>query len=353
MLHNLTLSENIRSFSVSPENLTGEKGKGGMTPLEEGSAREAARDLGTGWKVNPYIVMPEHTSFVLADIKGQGAIKHFWITDSAQDPRQLILRIWFDGAAAPQVECPLSDFFCNANYKEYRQLTSLPICYNPGKAMNCYFEMPYFKGFRIEIENQGDGDANIYYQIDCEEKEIPANSLYFHAQFRRVNPLPYKEVYTILDNIKGNGKYVGTYLYWGVNSNHWWGEGEIKFYIDGDTDYPTICGTGTEDYICGAYNFDVGGKYVEFSTPYTGMYKVDTVDSTYEANRRFNMYRFHVTDPIYFRNDLKVTIQALGWRNHGQYLPLRDDISSVAYWYSDTLDDVYPTLPDQEFLEID
>jgi len=166
MLHDLTLSKNIRSFSICPENLTGEKGKGGATPLEEGSARDAARDLGTGWKVNPYIVMPGRSTFVLADIKGQGAIKHFWITDSAEDPRQLILRIYFDDAKAPQVECPLSDFFCNANYKEYRQLTSLPICYNPGKAMNCYFEMPYFKSFRVEIENLGENNANIYYQND-------------------------------------------------------------------------------------------------------------------------------------------------------------------------------------------
>ena len=159
-------------------------------------------------------------------------------------------------------------------------------------------------------------------------------------------------MYTILDGIKGNGHYVGTYMYWGVNNNGWWGEGEIKFYIDEDKDFPTICGTGTEDYFCGAYNFDVKGKYTEFSTPYTGLYKVDSTDEIYQAQRRFNMYRWHITDPIYFKEKLKVTIQALGWRSGGRYLPLQDDISSVAYWYSDNLEDEYPQLPDANGLEI-
>lgn len=350
MLNNLTTKKNIRTFSVSPENLTGEKGRGGMAT--EGSASYAARDLGQGWKVNPYLVVQPDETAVLADIKGQGAIKHFWITDNAERGRLLILRIYFDGHKNPAVEAPLSDFFCNADYKEYRQLTSLPMCYNPGKAMNCYFEMPYFKGFRIEIENTGVKPTNVYYQIDCEEKEISADSLYFHAQFRRVNPLPYKENYTILDNIKGNGHYVGTYMHWGVKSNGWWGEGEIKFYIDGDKEFPTVCGTGTEDYFCGAYNFDTNGGYTEFCTPYSGLSKVRSTDGTYRAQRYFNLYRWHITDPVYFKEDLRVTIQALGWRSEGRYLPLQDDISSVAYWYSDTLDDEYPQLPSRDELEI-
>ncbi len=188
----------------------------------------------------------------------------------------------------------------------------------------------------------------IFYQIDCEEKEISADSLYFHAQFRRVNSLPYKEPYVILDNVKGNGLYVGTYLNWGVKSNGWWGEGEIKFYIDGDTDFPTICGTGTEDYFGGAYNFDVDGKYMEFTTPYTGRH----TDQLYASQRYFNMYRWHITDPVYFEKDLRITIQALEWRIEGRYLSLQDDISSVAYWYSDNLEDVYSQLPSPNDLEI-
>ncbi len=352
MMHQLTLQKNIRSFSVSPENPTGEKGKGGMAKVGEGSASRAARELGTGWKVNPYIIMEPHSKAVLADIRGMGAIKHIWITDAALCGRQLILRIYFEGKENPAVEVPLSDFFCSANYNEYRQLNSMPICVNPRKGLNCYFEMPYRKGFKVELENMGEAECYVYYQIDCEEKEIEENSLYFHAQFRRVNPLHYMENYTVLDGIKGNGQYVGTYLYWGVKSNGWWGEGEFKFFIDGDEEYPTICGTGTEDYFCGAYNFDYEGEYREFSNLYAGLSKVDRTDGIYASQRRFNLYRFHITDPIYFKEDLKVTVQALGWRSGGRYLPLQDDISSVAYWYSDNLEDVYPTLPDANGLEI-
>ncbi|MGM9626255.1 MAG: glycoside hydrolase family 172 protein [Eubacteriales bacterium] len=350
MLHNLTHKHDSETFSVSPENPTGEKGRGGMAVT--GSASGAARELGQGWKVNPFIVVQPGETAVLADIRGQGAVKHFWITDSASAGRQLILRIYFDGHENPAVEVPLSDFFANADYREYRQLSSLPICFNPKRGMNCYFEMPYFTAFRFTIENRGTGACNIYYQIDCEKKRLDADSLYFHAQFRRVNPLPYMQPYVILDNIRGNGHYVGTYLNWGVKSNGWWGEGEIKFYIDGDTDFPTVCGTGTEDYFCGAYNFDVDGRYTEFCTPYTGMYKVGFTDGTYRSQRYFNLYRWHITDPVYFKKDLRVTIQALGWRSEGRYLPLQDDISSVAYWYSDTLDDVYPPLPSVNEAEI-
>jgi hypothetical protein len=212
--------------------------------------------------------------------------------------------------------------------------------------------MPYFKAFRVEIENQGSAVCPIYYQLDCEEKEISPDSLYFHAQFRRVNPLPYMQPFTILDNVKGKGQYIGTYMHWGVKSNGWWGEGEIKFYIDGDTEFPSICGTGTEDYFCGAYNFDVAGQYREFCTPYSGMSKVGTTDGTYRAQRYFDLYRWHVQDPVYFNEDLRVTIQALGWRSEGRYLPLQDDISSVAYWYSDSLGDEYPTFPDANGLEL-
>jgi hypothetical protein len=350
MLNDLITKKEICTFSVSPENPTGGKGKGGMAM--EGSASYAARELGQGWKVNPYLIAKPGETLVLADIKGQGAIKHIWITDNAKAGRLLILRIYFDGHKNPTVEAPLSDFFCNADYKEYRQLSSLAMCINPQRGLNCYFEMPYFESFRIEIENIGADACNIYYQIDCEQKALTPDTLYFHAQFRRVNPLPYKEPYVILDHVKGNGHYVGTYMHWGTKNNGWWGEGEIKFFIDGDKEFPTICGTGTEDYFCGAYNFDVNGEYAAFTTPYSGMYKVRSTDGIYRSQRYFNLYRWHITDPVYFKKNLKVTIQALGWRSESRYLPLQDDISSVAYWYSDTLDDVYPAFPSKNDLEI-
>jgi len=195
----------------------------------------------------------------------------------------------------------------------------------------------------------------LYYQIDYTLTEVPEEAAYFHAQFRRTNPLPYKNDYTILDGVRGQGHFVGTYLAWGVNNNGWWGEGEIKFFMDGDTEFPTICGTGTEDYFCGSYDFDLGkenGGYHEFSTPYTGLVQVLRPDGLYASQTRFGMYRWHIMDPIRFERDLRVTIQALGWRSKGRYLPLQDDIASVAYWYQTLPNSPFPQLPSKDELEI-
>ena len=145
---------------------------------------------------------------------------------------------------------------------------------------------------------------------------------------------------------------VGTYLAWGVHSTGWWGEGEIKFYLDGDKDFPTICGTGTEDYFCGSYDFEVNSRYQEFTTPYSGLAQVIRPDGLYDSQQRFGLYRWHIMDPIRFQKDLKVTIQALGWRSGGRYLPLQDDISSVAYWYQKEPHAPFPKLPDRDYLEV-
>ena len=145
---------------------------------------------------------------------------------------------------------------------------------------------------------------------------------------------------------------MGTYMAWGVNNTGWWGEGEIKFDLDGDQEFPTICGTGTEDYFCGSYNFDTGGHYQEFSTPFAGMPKVIRPDGLYNSQQRFSLYRWHVMDPIRFEQDLRVTIQALGWRKDGRYLPLQDDIASVAYWYQTLPASPFPALPERDQLEI-
>lgn len=205
------------------------------------------------------------------------------------------------------------------------------------------------------IENRAEEPVTYYYQIDYELKEIPENCAYFHAQFRRVNPLPCKDVYTILDGVEGSGHYVGTYMAWGVNNRGWWGEGEIKFYIDDDRDYPTICGTGTEDYFCGSYNFEDPvnhDHYCAFSTPYSGLHQVITPDKLYNSQFRFGMYRWHLTDPVRFTKRLRVTIQALGWRSGGRYLPLQDDIASVAFWYQTLPHAAFRTLPDRDYLEV-
>ena len=350
-LGNLSRLSNAQSRSISPENFNGAKGMGGMAT--EGTGKNCAKDLGQGWKVSPSVKVAPGETFEMAIIEGPGAIQQIWLTPTG-NWRFSILRIYWDDQEHPSVECPVGDFFA-CGWGKYAQLSSLAICVNPGSAFNCYWEMPFQKKCRMTLSNLDDKEMVLYYQINYTLTEIPPDAAYFHAQFRRTNPLPYKEDYTILDGVSGKGHYVGTYMAWGVNNNGWWGEGEIKFYIDGDDKFPTICGTGTEDYFCGSYNFDVGkenGGYREFTTPYAGLPQVLRPDGLYQSNTRFGMYRWHIMDPIRFQSELRVTIQALGWRSGGRYLPLQDDIASVAYWYQTLPTVPFAPLPDKDYLEI-
>ena len=348
-LGNLSRISNAETRSISAENFTGAKGKGGMAT--EGTGAICARDLGQGWKISPSISIPARQTVSIADIEGSGAVQSIWFAGNIG--RDMILRIYWDDQDLPSVECPWPDFFALPwNYNGVR-INSLPVSVNPKNGCNCFWEMPFRKRCRITMENINPEKALVlYYQINYTLTDVPDDCAYFHAQFRRVNPLPYKEVYTIVDGIKGCGHYVGTSMGWGINNNGWWGEGEIKFYIDGDSDFPTVCGTGTEDYFGGSYNWDVDGQYAEYSTPFLGMHQVIRPDGTYKANHRHAMYRWHVMDPIRFRQDLKVTIQALGWRDGGRYLPGTHDICSVAYWYQTLPAAPFPALPCRDVLEI-
>src|SRR6266540_853208 len=312
--------------SISPENFTGEKGAGGMPT--EGTGAGAARDLGRGWKISPSVSIEPGETFVMADIEGSGAIQHIWLTPTG-GWRNQILRFYWDDDPRPAVECPVGDFFA-CGWGEYAQVSSLAVCVNPGRSFNCYWEMPFQRRARITITNECAETRILYYQVTYSLGAVPGDAGRFCAQFRRVNPLPKGDVVTILDGVRGRGQYVGTYCAWGVNNAGWWGEGELKFFIDGDGEFPTICGTGTEDYFCGSYNFDVGrenGGYREFTTPYAGLPQVIRPDGLYASQTRFGMYRWHIMDPVRFETELRVTIQALGWRNGPRYLPLRDDIA--------------------------
>ena len=352
MLRDLSSITEYESRSISAENFTGEKGSGAMA--EDSPLHTAYKKLGKGWKVSPAYEIKPGEVFEAANINGMGEIRHIWMTVGSNRNRKLILRMYWDNSDTPSVEVPLCDFFASAFHSKFAQISSIPVCVNPNKGFNCYWNMPFYKNCRITVENLHKDPIVLFYQIDYILGDIPKNQGYFHAQFRRVNPVKYKDDYTILDNVKGNGQYVGTYMFWGVNSNGWWGEGEIKFYIDGDKDYPTICGTGTEDYFCGAYCFECGdGKYIEYTTPYAGMPQVIRADgSMFNSMERFSLYRWHITDPIYFHKDLKVTIQDLGWDNDGNFRALTDDISSVAFWYQDSICKNFPKLPSADELEI-
>lgn len=344
-LGNLSRLSKAQSRSISPENFAGEKGEAGMAT--EGTGKNAARELGQGWKVSPSVVIKAKSAATVADISGSGAIQQMWLTPAPiHKTRLFILRFYWDGEVEPSIEVPLGDFFA-CGWGQYCQINSLPVCVNPGSAFNCYWSMPFRKHAKITLENLDDQDMVLYYQVNYTLTDVPEDAAYLHAQFRRVKKLPAKNVYTLLDGVSGRGQYVGTYLAWEVHSPGWWGEGEIKFYLDGDRRFPTICGTGTEDYFCGSYNFEnqATHRYQTFSTPYAGLAQVLPPDVTYLPGQRFGLYRWHIADPIRFEKDLKVTIQALGWQSEGRYLPLEDDIASVAYWYQAEPHAKFPPLP--------
>ena len=348
---NLARLSEAQTRSISPENFTGEKGKGGMATT--GLGADCARDLGQTWKISPAVVIKAGETFELANIEGSGAIQQIWMTPTG-NWRFSILRIYWDDQEQPAVECPVGDFFASG-WGSFAQLSSLAVCVNPGSAFNCYWEMPFQNRCRVTMTNIAAEDMVLYYQINYVLTEVPEDAGYFHAQFRRTNPLPYKTDFTILDGVQGPGQFVGTYLAWGSNNNGWWGEGEIKFFMDGDDKFPTICGTGTEDYFCGSYGYinQETKKYQDYTTPYAGFHEVirPTGEET-SSQTRFGMYRWHITDPIRFQQDLRVTIQALGWRDGQRYLPLQDDIASVAYWYQALPTARFPELPDKDYLEV-
>ena len=233
---NLYRLSNAETRSISPENFTGEKGKGGMAipdtdaPRNTANATHAARDLGQGWKVNPFVTINPGETFTMAEIEGSGAIQHIWMTPTG-NWRFSIIRIYWDDETEPSVEAPIGHFF-GMGWNEYAPLNSLPVTVNPGSAFNCYWVMPFRKKCKITMTNINDEQAmNLYYQIDYTVTEVPDDAAYFHAQYRRTKVNETSD-YTIIDGIRGEGHYVGVYMAWQVNNNGWWGEGEIKFFME-------------------------------------------------------------------------------------------------------------------------
>ncbi len=347
-LSNLFMQRSAVSRSLSAENFRGEPGKGGMataeTSLHAGSAK-SGRELGQGGKLSPCLRLPAGQTVTIMDHAGPGVIRHMWVTLDAQYYRNIILRIYWDGERMPSVESPIGDFMC-CSWNLRQKINALPINVNPSGGMNCFFPMPFRQHARITFENQGPTDLeHFFYTINYTLEPVADDALYFHAQWRRSNPLHYGTDYVMVDGIAGRGHYVGTFMAWQQNNAGWWGEGEIKMFLDGDNRFPTICGTGTEDYFGGAWCF---GE--DFSSPYMGFQQV--VKKSGEAGARMTLYRFHLQDPVFFTADLRITMQALGWRSEGRYLPLQDDISSVVYWYQSEPHAQFPELPDRNYREI-
>lgn len=337
------------SRAITGENPTGERGQGGLA--REGYGAAAARALGPGWKIRPAVPIPAGKTTVLADIDGPAIIRHLWMTPSIAAPnawRSLIIRIYWDGEANASVEVPMGDFFA-MGLRPPVLINSAAVAVNPWTGFNSYWQMPFRHHARITVENLGAGPANLYYQVDYSREPVAADALYFRAQFRqdmRTGDQPY----TILDGVSGTGVYVGTYMTLHVRHPGWWGEGEVKFYLDGER-IPTIVGTGTEDYFGGAWNFaqQNGEGYQPYSALYSGLPHAIEAKAPGDTGR-FGMYRWHIPDPIRFSTGLKVTIQMLGWKvpepaGGPQYDLLHERVSTVAYWYGEGPHAAYPPLP--------
>ncbi|MEI7635316.1 MAG: glycoside hydrolase family 172 protein [bacterium] len=332
-LGGLPMITDAETRSISAENPNGAKSGGAKSPpLDKSSS-----DLGEGWKCRPCITLPKESVTTLAEIAGSGVIQHIWITVPEIAYRDCILRFYWDDEEKPSVEVPLGDFFANGHGLRY-DVNSMMICVNPWGGFNSYWPMPFRKSARITIENQRWEDiGGFFYQITYSLTAIPEQAGCFHAQWRHSVTSRENPQHTILDGARGAGHYVGTFAAWTQMSNGWWGEGEIKFFMDGDTHYPTICGTGTEDYFGGAWCF----ADRTYSTPFLGypLFRREPNEVP-----RHGLYRWHVLDPIRFKKDLKVTIQALGWWPSGQFQPLTDDIATVACWYQTEPHADYPVM---------
>ncbi|UCD75346.1 MAG: DUF2961 domain-containing protein [Phycisphaerales bacterium] len=345
-LSDISRLSDARTFSISAENPRGEKGGGALAaPGDDEHCCEAARKLGKGWKVRPCLVNLQPGAVVdIADIAGPGTIQHIWITVHTKYIRRIAFRVFYDDQAHPSIETPLGDFFANGLDGDAR-VVSIPVAVNPRGGMNCYWPMPFRKRIRIEITNDSSEPIDaFFYQITYALHEVPDDAAYLHASWRRDITKRENPEHVILDGVTGKGHYVGTYLVWNQLSNDWWGEGEVKFFIDGDTTHPphsapTICGTGTEDYFGGAWGFTAAGdrdiRPATYSSPYLGYPQALYEPSAADGQRvpAHALYRWHIPDPIRFTKDLRVTIQALGWWPDRTFQPLTDDIASTAFWY--------------------
>lgn len=329
-----------RTRSISAENPTGAPGSGGMAvpnPQEAkpAASARAADNLGQGWKVKPFLRVNAGETVTLMDVDGPGVIQHIWMVEGLS--RANVLRFYWDDEQQPSVEVPAPDFFA-VGHEMFARVNSQMVVVNPANAMNCYWPMPFRRHARVTFSNESAKDLELLaFQITYALTPVARNAGYLHAQWRRAETSG-QNPYVILDGVRGKGRYAGTFLAWTQRQKGWFGEGEIKFFMDGDGKFPTICGTGTEDYFCGSYGFQES-----YTTPYAGTTLPSNAD--HEPPNYWSLYRWHVLDPICFDRDLKVSIQALGWGSDGKYKLLSDNIASVAYWYQAEPHAPFPPLP--------
>lgn len=352
----LSMTSTGRSRCVNAENPTGGKGQAAMTASHLGPSRKGTPCLST---------VQSGESVTLMDVAGPGIIRHIWttVTDKTSPTganvlRNLILEFYWDGEQTPSVKCPIGDFFC-CGHAQACQVNSLPVMVNPNRGFNCFFAMP-FEHAKIVLRNDHNEDVPaFFYQIDYTELDsLPAEAMRFHAQWRRQKVTSLAQDYVILDGVRGRGTYLGTYLALTTLESRWWGEGEVKIYMDGDDEYPTWCSTGTEDYFGGAWSFagfnEQGSMHEQtYSGPFMGFpfrsqrllgRESDYWDQSAPVMR--GLYRWHMADPIYFQKDIRVEIQQIGTDEMGLF-ERSDDLASVAYWYQLEPHQSFPPLADR------
>jgi hypothetical protein len=295
------------------------------------AARVSSHDR-TGGNADALHAVPPGETVVLADIEGPGMITHIWFTIAAEKwhGRKIVLRMYWDDEKDPSVLCPVNDFFC-AGHGINANVWSLPITVTSnGRARNCFFKMPFNERARIEITNEGlEPIRAFYYYIDYRKYARPFRNIgYFHARYRQEYPAVDERNYVICE-AKGRGHYVGCNLSIESNGDGWWGEGDDRFFVDGES-YPSFHGTGSEDYLCDAWGIWPG------SSPYYGSSIHEGAD--YAKGKRYTSYRFHIEDPVPFQESLLVEIEHYGARiEDGKvisgFTERGDNWSSVAYWY--------------------
>ena len=272
----------------------------------------------------------------MADIEGAGAITHIWITIASKDDKHLkhmVLRMYWDGEENPSVETPIGDFF-GLGHAKYYQYSSLPIQIGTDKGLNCFWRMPFSNGARITITNEGpiEGQA-FYYYVDYQKLDsVTQETGRFHAQYRQALPCPSGQNYVFLE-AEGRGHFVGCNLSIHNRASGWWGEGDDMIYIDG-AEKPQLHGTGSEDYFCGAWAYGEPFSNLYFGCP--------LIEGGHVQNALWNVYRYHIEDPIPFAESIRITIE------HGHANNRKDDFSSVAYWYQTEPHVPFPPLPKPE-----
>jgi hypothetical protein len=316
-----TLSPGLDSRSISFENPTGERGAGG----------KAASPLGPGRKGSPSRTLAPGETVTLCDIQGTGTIRHIWITVSGnpQNLRGGVIRAWWDDQAHPSIEAPIGDFMGFAHGKVMPFSTAVHSV-GPQAGMNIWIPMPFAKRARITYTHEAAAKAEFFYYIDYTlGDKHPKNFGRLHVLFRRENPTTLKQDFEILPKRTGAGRYLGAVL--GVRSleSNWWGEGEVKIFKDGDKDFATIVGTGSEDYVGLSWGLQ------EAAFPYNG--------ATLNRSGFNSLYRWHIRDPIYWEKDCRITIQQIGY-NKGLY-ERQDDWSVATFWYEAIPSAALPPFP--------